>query len=420
VSWQEELRTLDEELATGRLSADEYRVRRDNIMSTAAGTSTPAPTPPPAAPTSHSEQTQAFRPVAAPGPMAPPPSGDNADKTQVVNISESDRTQVVSGGDRTQAVGGWQAARPNMGDAERTQVVPGVPGQQVYQGGHPPRPAPNPYAQPDPWAQHHQQEDMSSPWAGAEFPPMAASGSPDWVRQGPEVFDDSSGGSKKGLIIGLVVLLLAGLAVGGFFLFKPKGGTENPPTAQSTSEQPPEPTTTTKPRPTDPNVALFEDMPAPPASQEQLGEVAEVAKLVELQLIDQQEAALLTAAGVTKVPWKSAIRKAPEDGPTADKLNALVIPTKSEEDAQKLLLDLRAYQETLGLIFIPEPLPNMPPSVIFEKKVVAEQAMYRGLYVSGTSVVRITTIQAPLTNEASLSGTYRNHTEAMMRVFPAA
>ncbi|CRK60785.1 hypothetical protein [Alloactinosynnema sp. L-07] len=409
MSWQEELRSLDEELATGRLSADEYRVRRDNILSSAAGTATPTPVAPPPNP---SEQTQAIRPVTLP----PPVSADNPDKTQIVNIGDGERTQVV-GSDRTQAVGGWQTARPNPGDAERTQVVPGVPGQQQM-GGMMPRPAPNPYAQPNPW--HQQQDEISPPWAGSEFPPMAAGGSPDWIRQGPEVFDSgSSGGGKKALIIGLVVLVLAGLGAGGYFLFRPKNeaGGQTP---TNTSSAEPAPTTTTKPKPTDPNVAAFEELPGPPASTQQLGEVTEVARLVEMKLVDQPEATLITAAGITKVPWKSAVRKAPEDGPTPDAMNTVVIPTKSEADAQKLLADLRAYQESVGLIYIADPLPNMPPTIIFEKKVVAEFAIYRGLYVSGNNVVRITTVQTPLSNEASLSGSYRNQTEAVLKAFPAS
>ncbi|SDC78003.1 flagellar basal body-associated FliL family protein [Actinokineospora iranica] len=410
MSWQEELRALDEELATGRLSADEYRVRRDHVLSSAAGTPSSAPAPPPV--TTQSEQTQTIQPVSPPqGQPVPPVQGENPDKTQVVNVGEVERTQVV---------GGWQTDRPHQsGEAERTQVVPGVPPQhqQYPGGGYPQQQQQNPWGQPPPPQQ--QPDEMSPPWQGAEFPPLAVSGSPDWVRQGPEVFDDSaSSGGKRGLIIGLVVLVLAGLGVGAYFMFSGKDE-EQPPVAQQTSQQPQKPTTTTKPRPTDPNVALFEDMPNPPASQQKDGKVADVAELVSLKLISQAEADLLTTAGVTKAPWKSAVRKAPEEGPTADALQAIVIPTKSPADAQKLLTDLRTAQEGAGMIFIPEPLPNMPPSVVFEKLVVAEQAIYRGLYVSGSNVVRINAVQTPFENEASLSGSYRNHTEAMLRAFPA-
>src|SRR3954468_24584265 len=39
VSWQDELRKLDEELAAGQISADDYRVRRDQVLSSAVASS---------------------------------------------------------------------------------------------------------------------------------------------------------------------------------------------------------------------------------------------------------------------------------------------------------------------------------------------------------------------------------------------
>ncbi len=429
MSWQEELRKLDEELAAGQISADDYRVRRDQVLSSAVSSGSAAA--PPAPP--KSEATQFIQqPAFTPPPQPPPPSGPSgsADKTQVVGSgqSDADKTQIVS--DQGQ---GWHTARPGA-DSEKTQVVPGIPGvpPQAVSGGFP-RPAPDPNAggfppppgySPQGW---QQQEDLSPPWAGSTFPPLASTGSPDWARQGPEVFEDgsSSGSGKRILLIVLVVLVLGGIGAGIFFVInnnKDDGNQtqQNPQTGQQQpNSEPSKPTTTTKPRPTDPNVALLEDMPKPPASQQQDGKVLDVAQLAEQKLMDPPEVALLTAAGVKQVPWRSAVRKSPEDGPTPDALSAIVIQTGGVAEANKLVEDLRAYQRTVGFIHITEPLPNMPPTVFFEKKVVAEVAVYRGLYVSGKNVIRITTIQTPLTNEASLSGSYRNHTEAMLRTFPA-
>jgi hypothetical protein len=429
LSWQEELRKLDEELAAGQISADDYRVRRDQVLSSAVSFGPASQSPQPGKP----EETQLIQ-TGPPTPTPPPPGSD---KTQVVgNQADADKTQIVphdtaGQADRTQAVGdGWQTARPPGTDADRTQVVPGVPGipRQAFAGGQPPRPAPDQGAFPPapgfppPMGWQQQEDDLSPPWAGSTFPPLASSGSPEWARQGPEVFEEgSSSAGKKTLLILLVVLVLGGLGVGLYFLVlkKDNNNPSNPPVAQSTSNQPPKPTTTTKPRPADPNVALLEDMPKPPASLQQQGEVLDLAQVAELKQLDPPEIELLRAAGVTKVPWRSAVRKSPEDGPTPDALSALIIPTASNADATALLESLRKYQESRGMIFIPEPLPNMPASVVFEKMVVTERAVYRGLYVSGKNVIRVTTIQAPLTNEASLSGSYRNHTEAMLRVFPA-
>jgi hypothetical protein len=427
LSWQEELRKLDQELAAGQISADEYRVRRDQVLSSAvsAGPGGAGPQPP-----NKPDETQFIQ--SAP-PIPTPPAGP--EKSPVVGeAGDADKTQIVPGGtadpgDRTQAVGGWQTARPSGTDADRTQVVPGIPGvpPQHYAGGQSPRPAPEHgvfpptpgFPQPMGWQQP--EDDVSPPWAGGVFPPLATPGSSEWTRQGPEVFEDgSSSTGKKVLLVVLIVLVLGGLGTGLVFLLR---GNDDNPNAQGgggTSASPsPRPTTTTKPRPSDPNVAILEDLPRPPASQQQQGQVLDLAQLAELKLMDAPEIELLRTAEVTKVPWRSAVRQAPQDGPTPDAMSTMVIPTGSAENATKLLDQLRAYQESQGMLFIPEPLPNMPPSLIFEKSVVAERAVYRGLYVSGKNLVRITTIQAPLTNEASLSGSYRNQTEAMLKAFPA-
>lgn len=424
MSWQEELRKLDEELAAGQISADDYRVRRDQVLSSAVSVGPGSQSPPPSKP----EETQFIQ--AGPPPVAPPPGSD---KTQVVgNQGDADKTQIVPGGtgeaDRTQAVGGWQTARPGN-DSDRTQVVPGIPGvpPQSYVGGQPPRPAPDQGVFPPtpgfppPMGWQQPDDDLSPPWAGGVFPPLAPTGSPEWARQGPEVFEDgSSSTGKKVMLILLVVLVLGGLGTGLYFLVLKK---DDNPSAQGgggiSSSQKPRPTSSTKPRPSDPNVALLEDMPKPPGSQQQQGQVLDLAQLAELKLMDAPEIELLRTAGVTKVPFRAAVRQSPQDGPTPDALSVMIIPTGGEDEAAKLLEQLRAYQESAGMIFIPEPLPNMPRSVIFEKAVVAQRGLYRGLYVSGKNLIRITTIQAPLTNEASLSGTYRNHTEAMLKVFPA-
>jgi hypothetical protein len=212
VSWQDELRKLDDELAAGRISADDYRSRRDQILSTAVSPGAQPPPPQPSAPTI-GESTTMMPPV--PGGQRPQglPGGD-ADKTQVVSGQE------LGDSDRTQAVGGWRATPPE--DPNRTQVVPGVPPQA--HGAYPPRPAPSPpggFPQPNqpPW---QDAEELAPPWAGQEFPPLAAAGTPDWARQGPEVFETekkSSAGRVFGIIA--VVVVLIGIAAGAYFLFGP-------------------------------------------------------------------------------------------------------------------------------------------------------------------------------------------------------
>lgn len=228
MSWQEQLRRLDEELAAGQISADDYRVRRDRVLSSAVS-SDPAPTPTPPAPE---------------GPPAPQQDAgkDDADKTQIVP-NDADRTQAVGGG--------WHTARP-PGDFDRTQAVPGVPPQAVA-GGHGPLPAPGPegrygqYGSPPNWQQPH--EELAPPWAGHDLPPLSSTANPSWIRQGPEVFETGDrSGTGKVLLIVLAVVLVAGIGVGAYFLFTPD---QTEPVTQPTTTNQPTATTTTPAQPND-------------------------------------------------------------------------------------------------------------------------------------------------------------------------
>lgn len=264
MAWQDELRRLDEELASGRISADDYRSRRDQIMASAVSPTNQAPAP------GGSESTTVMPPVQ---PM-PQPGGGGTD--------DGDRTQIVPGqqvdADRTQSVG-WRATPPE--DPNRTQVVPGVP-PQAFAGGRGPRPAPGPqggYTQtPPPW---ENEEPMAAPWAGQEFPPMGAN-TPDWTLQGPEVFE-SGKKSGKGKVIAIVVIVvvLLGIAAGAYFLFKPKNNdnqANNGGGDKSTSQ----PTTTTSEKPKGPIAEL-------PGTTSDTGDVNTFEKVVALNYLTKEE-----------------------------------------------------------------------------------------------------------------------------------
>ncbi|MEU4740013.1 SHOCT domain-containing protein [Actinosynnema sp. NPDC023658] len=229
MTWQDQLRQLDEALAAGRISAEDYRRQRDELLSKAQTSSAPQapqtgpssgpfPEPfkwsaqPPSTPQQPtSEATQFIRPATPPG---------EADRTQVVpNPGPSaDRTQVVPNADRTQAVSPPQQGQP----------WPGQP-QGPQQGG---------------WSQGP--ESYSPPWGGdSEFGGNQWSGG--FNAQGPEVFDES-GKSGKGKVIAIVAVVVVLLVAAGlyFFVFKPNNGgtaSSDTPTAPATT------TTTTKKKP---------------------------------------------------------------------------------------------------------------------------------------------------------------------------
>ncbi|MFE9744190.1 hypothetical protein ACFYOT_04740 [Saccharothrix saharensis] len=395
MAWQDDLRELDSALAEGRISADDYRRRRDEVLAASSGA-----VPPP-------------QPGGQQGPFAPPfrwetnrpqPTAESPDKTQVVSAhppQNPDATQVVTsqGGDseRTQFVrpvtpaGGWPApAQP--GPPVPMPGPPGQPGQQVGSG--------------------------MPPWGGDNF---FQEQPPGWIAQGPEVFDDKpSSTGKRILVIVLVLVVLGGIGAGVWFFTKSGGDTPSDPVGQSTAQQTAETSTTTsKPAPTDPLEILLEQIPEPGGRGDLKIEVATTERLVELGALTQGEADLLAGVNVSNVPFKAGKKEADEFGPTPDSFSIMVIPTAGEADAAALVDRLKVFQEANGLVHVKEPLPNMPPSLVFEKSVANEAAVYRGLWVSGKNVVRVNVEQVPMTGEAGLSGSYQRQTQSVLKVFPA-
>ncbi|MEU5691040.1 hypothetical protein [Actinosynnema sp. NPDC020468] len=220
--WQEDLAELDKTLAEGRISADEYRRRRDEILASATNAQPPAQQQNPFG--------QPFRWEAA-RPQEAQPAG-NPEQTQVVGTGAAAVPADQNNPEKTQVV---RAGNP---DAERTQFV--RPVQQT--GGFPPPQQPQQPQQPN-W----QAGPTTPPWGGDSF----GDGGHGWIAQGPEVFDDKpSGKGKKILAIIGVVAVLAGIGVGVYFLTAGKSdeaaqpGTSSTPTT-SVSASTAAPTTTT-------------------------------------------------------------------------------------------------------------------------------------------------------------------------------
>ncbi|MEU4801426.1 hypothetical protein [Actinosynnema sp. NPDC023587] len=268
MAWQEDLAELDRTLAEGRISADDYRRRRDELLASASGA---APQQPP----------QGNGPFGAPfrwEASQPPQGGPNPDATQVVTPGQPpvpppnpDATQVVSS--------------PRPPDAERTQYV---------------RPVAPPPNQLPPQQQQQQQQPPQGGWGGGAPPNTPPWGNdqgfgvvgeqtPSWIAQGPEVFDESSGGGgKKWLAIVGVVLVLA-LVGGGIWFFTTRDGgtTAGGETTQTTA---PPTTTTTKPK------DGLEIAKLPGVSQDQSG-VKNFADVVSGKLLTAEENEALQASG---------------------------------------------------------------------------------------------------------------------------
>jgi hypothetical protein len=210
VGWQEEQRRLDEELAAGRVSPQEYRRRREELSKAENGQrSDPSPAP---SGWNDDQPTTRMRREAEPTPAI----GDDDQPTTRVH-REAESTQAISGEDQpttrvrreaesTQVIGDEDA------DPERTQVVPGAVGR----------------------APQHQGPPVRSPWDEQALPPTTDV-PPMWLKQGPEAFDQDSSTAKRVLGVVGVIAVLAGITVGAYFLFKPARGTNPPPATTTTA-----------------------------------------------------------------------------------------------------------------------------------------------------------------------------------------
>jgi len=368
VSWQDELRRLDEELAAGRISADDYRSRRDQILSTAVS---PGAEPPAGA----SESTTMMPPVQPAQPAQQGQQGADADKTQIVSGRDVDA-------DRTQSVGGWRATPPD--DPNRTQVVPGVP-PQTQAGARPLRPAPPAHSSPPggfpqphqaqnqpPW-QH--EEELAPPWAGQEFPPLASASTPDWVRQGPEVFESEKKASPAKVfgIIAIVVVLL-GVAAGAYFLFRPdEGSTTADPTDENDAPPVSESVPPSEEEPQGPIVEL-------PGDEQNMSKVETFADVEKIDYLAPQEIQAYQKGGAEASAFAVSLDSGVQ-------IIVLYTTMESEQAAIKARDALAALQLNFGLKKL-----QVSEGVLASRNEAADNGpLTRAHFASGTDLIRIQT-----------------------------
>lgn len=462
MTWQDELRQLDEELAAGRLSAEDYRRRRDELLSQAASGRQQGqePTPPPPAGPPTGAQAPAEAPQGGgptePGtgnPFPPPFRWDQtpaAESTQIMRpVSPDGPTEQPTkqgDGDRTQVVpgsGSASGAQPaGDGDADRTQVVPGAtagPQGPPSPPTFPPRPPQNQPNRPPhpggpgqgpggpggpgqgpgsnfgqavpPW---QQQPNTTPPWSNSDLPPQTDM-QPAWLRQGPESFEVEKEPRSAKTWIFVVAAVVAVALIGGviyFVAFRPTQPSAGPETTTTTQ---PAPTTTT--RQLTPIEAALEAIPEPPGEQDADNGILTLDQAVQLQLLSEAEAQIVRAAGVTEVAYRGSVKGLDEFSEHPDVFETLAFLTPDAATAQDIAAQLKVYQEANGLLFIPEPLPDTPASVVFEKQVNPVRSVYRGLYVSEATVVRLNVVQEPLKDEAALSGSYQRQMRELIKAF---
>jgi hypothetical protein len=339
VTWQDELQKLDNELASGRISADDYRRRRDEILSGSAG----------GGPVQNPQQAP-FAPAFKWEAKQP-----SADATQVVSnqMPPKQQPQQNPNPDATQVVN----TQNRSADSERTQFVTPVAAQQAPNWGPGPQ-------------QGHQQQ-AAPPWVGGDFDSINQP-SPGWSH-GPEVFDESGGGGK-GKVIGivLVVVLLAGLGFGAYWLWG-RGGSSNNAGGETTTTT----STSTKPSaPPDPMPAG--KLPGKVAENKQIKEFTPVPTLK--YLLDSEILSYNTAgAGKTKL-----VQFTLDDG---SKGILLIVQAKDAEAAKTAANELHAIQINNGMAAA----TGMPTGVLVDTvdAKAPDNARVRGHYTSKDLIIRL-------------------------------
>ncbi|RJQ90646.1 hypothetical protein [Amycolatopsis panacis] len=355
MSWQEELRRLDEELASGRLSADDYRIRRDQVLSSAVGQQDQ-----PAAPQqpSSADSTQVIAPVSPPGglPQQQPPADVSAE--------------------RTQAVQSWQMPSAGAEGNERTQYV--QPGQQPppysppggFQQQAPMSPAAGfPQAPQQPW--NAPETDQTPPWGGSDLPFGSGGGGNEWAGQGPEYFNDKpkqGNGKKIGAIVGAVVVLAA-IAFGAYWLWGRDSGGDKPREAQPQQSS-------QAPKPPDPLAVA-----SMPGVAEMHDDISSFAQVNGLKYLNDKEISAYQTAGAGKV--KFVVYHLPD----GNNITLLLAQTSTPAAAKNAAEQLQQVQTANGAKLFTGSQPGVRATAIDPKD--GQSAQVRGHYSHGNVIVRV-------------------------------
>lgn len=367
MSWQEELQQLDSELAQGRVTPEDYRLRRDQLLGVAQGQ--PPQTPPGGQPQQPAEPQQPQQPSSSPfgQPFRWQPPANQQNQNQPPPAAPSESTQVMR--PITDAPAGDSAERTqvvrNTGDsAERTQVVPNT-------GGFTPGPQTPPPWQAMPQQGGHQ-EYGAAPWSN-ELPPDFGKAS--WPSQGPEVFDSGSGGKNTGKIIAIVVAIVLVLGLAGGIYYFTAGQSHNDATTPTSTT--PNPTTTTSappPLPTGPFVQV--------PGKQVYNVNYPIADAVTNHVPTEQEVALLKTSGAIQVAGVVTQKDAMHEGIWAFQAGTGVDPKAILNAIDNFYAQSKYEQVTSGIPtgVIARTLPPSGPD---------GQRAFRAHYISNGYVIRV-------------------------------
>jgi hypothetical protein len=405
VTWQEELSQLDGALASGQISADDYRRERERILAMATGGSGQQnpPTPGQGAPVNRGQDAfpppfkwtterpaqppqQPSQPQQPPQQPQQPPAQQQGgeERTQAVqnNAAAAENTQIVSNAaDSTQIVDMTDSASkgpgPTFGD--RTQFVPkvpaspphgmpqqspphGMPQQQWPQQGQPQQGSWGPPQQSSPpW---EDQEELVPPWAG-------------YQAQGSELFESdapSSGRGKVWAIVGVVVLLL--VIAGGVLYLTVLKKDDSANTADKGQQQE---QTSKKPPPTSKKPEPFGPLYVPEGTTSG-GKTFTAAELEKSKALATPDLVLLKQAGLNEA--RSVV--------VVNESTVLSMWSFGTGDPAQLAQDITKDQKRFGFRKVPpEAQQGVDVYTSTQKSASRTVYVYRAHYTNGGNVIRV-------------------------------
>jgi hypothetical protein len=369
VTWQEELRALDAELADKGITPAEYRRRRDNLLAAASGGFPPAsqvapqrPEPPqpqiPHVQPPPSPIQQPLPPIPGQQPVAPPPPSMPQQVAAPQPVPSS-----------------W----PASGQQFSAPVMPSAPGP------------------------HSEDTAVLPPWtAVTELPMYQPSGAdqqtpaPQYAPRLPlteDVFSTSATKQKSraALLVVVVVVLLLLLAGGWWFGIRPRTEAAAPP-------PPPKP-------------LHLDDLPALPGAARVDRAELSVFEAQNRGLFDAREGDFLQADKVSQVTFTGSV-----DG----RLNYVVFAfvTDNPTAAKKTSSDLLEYQDLGGLRAADG--GGLPDQVKVLKLVAGDQVQYRAVYASGLNAVMVAVAQTQPVDEKVVAKALHDAATALLTKAPAS
>lgn len=363
MSWQEELRRLDAELAGGKISLHEHRKQRDELLAAASGGGVASPVAAPLWPVDASSGWQSDNPVR---PAADPPEPRvPADQPEPPETSKPGALFVPGRPTRAPS-----PADERPTDSMRYPAMAEAPTVIT----RPVQPSPLPALTP--------------PYSlGGTQPPT-----------GPSL-DKPRGGRPTWLFLVLGVVVVLGLIIGATWL-------SSAPTTSGAGSAAPSSTIV------NPGLAVESKLPSLPGTPNPENSTMPVDKAVQLQIISAQDAAKIRASGGQEVVYRASSDAADVNSGYL----LLAIPTSSATDAAQLVKELRDSLTTAG--FRADALGQTNAEVAYTGSNPAGRVTALW-YASGSVVIGIGVSQPPNANPATLHNRIAQVRNSVTAALPA-